>query len=323
MSDVRNRLKMPILISLVGFGLLVVAGLFFAFRFCPTKSRDLTGATFTVPFTWEGETFDLKIVNDRTRQEEEKGELRSIVESEARKSLTLLVKRFNLHRAAGTIHCRLIGNAELYQASCEDGGEGTGDRFDPDANTPLQVASSRGDIAAVRSLIQTGINVSVADQQGNTALMRSAQLQGTGVLELLISAGANVNARNLDGRTALRVAVDNGKIADVRLLLKSGADANIADAKGWTPLMNAMTPEIAQTLIAAGADVNAANDDGETALMIAAQFGSPSLVKTLLGSHADMSVRSKSGRTALDLAKLAGKAEVTDLLRNAKPRARG
>ena len=93
------------------------------------------------------------------------------------------------------------------------------------ASELLQQAAARGDVALVRSLVQT-----------NTA--------------------STINARDTSGRTALLLAVLHRQESVVRALLEEGADPNIADAEGHTPLAVARDQNqlpVVEALLQAGA----------------------------------------------------------------------
>jgi hypothetical protein len=274
--------------------------------------------SYTAVFEWDGTLKKLVLLDSATGREVENKELANEITTEVNRKLPAIVSRMRLNRAAGKLSCGVAGTLELYRINCSDPMESLPQDYDPDAKTPLMLASRIGDAIQVKNLILSGADINATDQHGTTALMRCAHLHNTSILKNLIDAGARVNTQDLSGRTALRYAVDGENVRAVDVLLASGADASLADAKGWTPLMNVTSVEMALALIAAGADVNAVNGDGETALMIAAEFGSTALVRVLLSHGANLQTRSKAGYTALDLATIAGKAAVVELLKSTR-----
>jgi ankyrin repeat protein len=148
----------------------------------------------------------------------------------------------------------------------------------------LQDAARKGDAAAVRKLLDEGVDV-------NTKFRYNA--------------------------TALFYACDHGHVDVVKVLLERGADMNVKDTfYGFTPLMLSTSPaqkkrpehtEIAKLLIAKGAPGK------ETALAGAVQSGDTALAKFIL----DTGVPAASLSDALETAKAQNKAEIVTLLEQA------
>jgi ankyrin repeat protein len=90
------------------------------------------------------------------------------------------------------------------------------------------------------------VDVNVANESGNTALMEAAQRDAHELLQLLMSRGAAVDAVNAQGVTALHKAVSrpvdaNGSASRcVPLLLAAGANAALADKHGESALAKAV-----------------------------------------------------------------------------------
>jgi ankyrin repeat protein len=159
------------------------------------------------------------------------------------------------------------------------------------ADARLADAVEKGDIAAVRSLVNQHVNLDLTQVDGSTALLWAARNDDMKAAELLTGAGANVKIANRYGITPLTEAASNGSGAMVELLLKAGADANTTLPEGDTALMLAAKtgmPEAVKALIDHGAKVNAKEDwHGETALMLAAGENHAAVVKLLIERGAD------------------------------------
>lgn len=69
--------------------------------------------------------------------------------------------------------------------------------------TPLIVATVTGQIEVVRFLIENGASLTVANNDGATALHTAAFFAHPEVVRLLIDHGAEVNAKNIRGETPL------------------------------------------------------------------------------------------------------------------------
>lgn len=89
--------------------------------------------------------------------------------------------------------------------------------------TPLQVASIKGNVEKVKQLLLEGANPNVRDNAGWTPLHEACNHGFLDVARLLLSGGALVDATGPDGVTCLHDAVLNGHLDIVRLLVRSGA----------------------------------------------------------------------------------------------------
>ncbi len=171
--------------------------------------------------------------------------------------------------------------------------------------TALADAAERRDQAAVRALLQTGVDVNAAQADGTTALHWAAYNDDAETVALLLRARANVNAVNRYGVPPLALACTNGNAAIVKLLLEAGADANTKMNGGETVLMLASrsgNAEAVKALLARGAKHDARERHGQTALMWAAAEGNTSVVRALMEAGADINTTLDSGFTPFFLA---------------------
>lgn len=155
----------------------------------------------------------------------------------------------------------------------------------------LIAAARAGDLASVRELVLSGVNVNAAVENEGTALIAAARahnlamvnellllgadvslaVRGDGnplmaaaaegdnakVIERLIAAGANVSAVVLGDETALINASRSGSLDNVRTLVNHGADVNLTVTTELgvrrSPLNQAKARSVRDYLIAQGA----------------------------------------------------------------------
>jgi ankyrin repeat protein len=157
---------------------------------------------------------------------------------------------------------------------------------------PVADAAMRGDVTAVRTLVQRGADVNAAQADGMTALHWAARRGDATLTALLLKSRAKLGAVTRVGAyTPLHVASEAGHGAVVAALLRAGADANTHSADGTTPLHLAALSgnvEAVTALLANGAEVNAAEPGwNQTPLMLAAARGRAPVVQALLRHGAD------------------------------------
>lgn len=175
---------------------------------------------------------------------------------------------------------------------------------DSGGDTPLMLAVTHHNRAAIGLLAQAGANVNQPGRYRRLPVVQAAGAGYTDVLQELCDAHANPSLNSRDGGTALNEAAEFGQIAAVRLLLERGAQVDQRGEAGRTALIDgAAHPDVVRTLIAARANVNLQDIGGVTALMVAAGRNVPGSVELLLKSGADTTLKNSEGRTALDIAK--------------------
>ena len=146
--------------------------------------------------------------------------------------------------------------------------------------SPLIVASHRGYVHIVKTLIDREADVNLQDRDGSTPLSTASRSEHLEIVKILIEAGADVNLQDRFGRTPLSKTSYYGHVEVVKILIEAGADVN----RG-TPLLTAISRLrnlsdidlqliqesqdiiISKALLEAGANINAVDKDGNTALM--------------------------------------------------------
>ena len=110
-------------------------------------------------------------------------------------------------------------------------------RLGGDGDTALHRAAARGQVQAVRLLLERGANVNAGDDEGTTPLILASYRGHVEVARLLLERGAAVDAQEMKFRlSSLNHAVGRSDAALVKLLLGYGADPLLKAADGRTAL---------------------------------------------------------------------------------------
>lgn len=198
-------------------------------------------------------------------------------------------------------------------------------------------AVSKGNLDAVRKLIDNSETVDTRDDKGQTPLIVAATFGYYTIMEELLNANAAPNAVRNGNRTALMMCAEKGHHICVTLLLQHAANINHRDDSTATALVLAVTRghnESVSVLLKGRAHIEATDNLGRTSLMLAAFLGHKYCLDVLIehganvnakvegddrsGIGADksdrMTVASTRGRTAFHWACFAGQLECVKAL---------
>ncbi len=116
----------------------------------------------------------------------------------------------------------------------------------------LRIALQGADAVKIRELIAAGANVNARDVLGGNAMHVAVNFRGDlEVMKLLVDRGVNVNTASNDGNTPLLTALRHALykhesparlLAVVEFLLARGASVNVTGSNGETPVRAAMDP---------------------------------------------------------------------------------
>ncbi|ELK01158.1 Ankyrin repeat and SOCS box protein 2 [Pteropus alecto] len=168
--------------------------------------------------------------------------------------------------------CR--GHLDCLQSLLQAGAEP--DISNKSRETPLYKACERKNVEAVRILVQYNADTNHRCNRGWTALHESVSRNDLEVMEVLVSGGAKVEAKNAYGITPLFVAAQSGQLEALRFLAKHGADINTQASDSASALYEACKNEhelVVEFLLSQGADANKANKDGMLPLHVASKKG--------------------------------------------------
>lgn len=172
-----------------------------------------------------------------------------------------------------------------------------------------------------------------ADSKKELFLLEAIKAADLDLIKTAIDCGANVNLADRNGCTPLMFAVEptcgqspsnsyrslypkTPKVLD--LLVSSGAYVDTLDARKENALIKAAkmgAVDVYETFIALEADFNAQDELGNTALMYAVKNGDSRVVDQILEGNPDRKIKNAQGKTAFDIASEYQRKEITDLVR--------
>ena len=186
-------------------------------------------------------------------------------------------------------------------------------------HTCLTLAAYFGHTETVRYLVglpEVGVNHRADD--GNTAVLSAARKNRADTMTVLIDAGADIEAKNSDGRSPLLAASKLGNLDVVKVLARAGADVCVIDNYKATCLMLASVykhPETVRYLVGLkGVDVNHSGQHGYTVLHWVGRYNCPEAVKVLLEGGADIEAKNDKGHSPLLNASMSGALDVVKVL---------
>jgi hypothetical protein len=164
------------------------------------------------------------------------------------------------------------------------------------ANLPNQVtpqalcrAIEKGDINAVRRLLDAGIDANAINIDGIPPLTTAAAHSSVEITTLLLERGANVNTRQGYLREPLAAALAHDSLAVAALLLDHGADINFKCGGDNNAFRSVRSWEGMKLLIHRG--IQLTRQDLDRALYIAVYSVDPQRVEFLLGKGANANQR--------------------------------
>lgn len=192
----------------------------------------------------------------------------------------------------------------------------------------LVAAAGRGDLAAVRRLVEGGAPIEQRDERGRTPVLAATDGNHLEVVRYLIARGANVNAQDQQQDSAHLLAGARGSTEIVRATLAAGADFSVRNRFGGNALIPACERghvDTVQLLLTTRIPVDHVNNLGWTCLLEAVILGDGGerhqrIVRMVLERGANVNLADRDGVTPLQHAQRRGQAEVARILRAAGAR---
>ncbi|XP_012683118.1 receptor-interacting serine/threonine-protein kinase 4 [Clupea harengus] len=196
-----------------------------------------------------------------------------------------------LHLAAWQGHLGIV-KLLVKQAGADVDGQTT------DGQTPLHLASKRGQYRVARILVELGANVHLQADGMHTPLHVAAETGHTSTSRLLVKHGADIQARTAQGHTALHLAAQRGHVPTTRMLLEADADPRSVTRALRTACHLAAEEghcEVMRVLLESWPDaVNVQDEHGLTPLHLAVRGGHTSVICLLLSHGVELPTSSPS-----------------------------
>ncbi|GEM_PF-3598054 len=188
----------------------------------------------------------------------------------------------------------------------------------PDANGCTALGSAiewGGEHDVIRLLVENGADVNGNDPYGRPLILNERALRDPVILNILTDAGMELNAVDDAGANGIYSAAAAGNQKTVIFFIEHGADINCRSRSGSTPLMAAVhngDHNMIRFLLAKGCSPHVPDHEGRTPLMAAAEKADSEAVVMLIAAGADVNTRDNMGRAALDIILDSGKRENMD-----------
>ena len=183
----------------------------------------------------------------------------------------------------------------------------------------LGEAARKGFVDEIDLLLNHGVSVNSAGEDGTTALMQAVYWKKSAAAAKLIARGAQVNLRDQQGRTALNLEMSHFDEMTFAALLNAHPDVNLADNHGVTPLMLSVhynQEDTWEKLLKDGAQLEAKDEQGCTPLITACIHFYDPAIHFLVAHGANVNATDIRGETALTYAGDRGRTDAVQFLKD-------
>ncbi|WP_353271055.1 ankyrin repeat domain-containing protein [Wolbachia endosymbiont (group A) of Alloplasta piceator] len=183
--------------------------------------------------------------------------------------------------------------------------------------TPLCVASCKGNLYVLKLLLSRNAKVNVQDDSRKTPLHYAAREGHSDVAELLLGRGTMIDAEDCFGMAPLHYAAYHNRKNMVSFLIKQDAKIEAVDKEAKTPLHYAAGEghlDAAKLLLDHDSIINAKDRLGIAPLHYAAYYNREGMVSFLISQGAKVEAMDEKARTPLHYAAREGHLDVAKLL---------
>ncbi|GKS78983.1 hypothetical protein wHma_09900 [Wolbachia pipientis] len=183
--------------------------------------------------------------------------------------------------------------------------------------TPLCVASCKGNLYVLKLLLSRNTKVNVQDDSRKTPLHYAAREGHSDVAELLLGRGTMIDAEDCFGMAPLHYAAYHNRKNMVSFLIKQDAKIEAVDKEAKTPLHYAAGKghlDVAELLLDRGAIIDAEDRFGMTPLHYAACYNREDVVSFLISRDAKVEAMDEEDKTPLHYAAGEGHLDAAKLL---------
>ena len=164
---------------------------------------------------------------------------------------------------------------------------------DINGNTPLYVASQKGDLECVKLIIETSVDPDMTNESNRTALHIACINGHKGIVEYLLThAKCNPKVRDIKGNTPLHLACSNGHLETVKSVIETSTvriNLDVINNNKQTALhvacMNAHKEIVAYLTSCPGCNPNIKDNHGNTPLHIVCHKGYLECVKMFIETN--------------------------------------
>ncbi|MFD1781030.1 ankyrin repeat domain-containing protein [Fredinandcohnia salidurans] len=187
-------------------------------------------------------------------------------------------------------------------------------------------AAERGDISKLKELLDAGIDINVADEQGRTAAMLATYANKPESVKVLIEHGINIDIQDNMQNNPFLYAGAEGYSAILKLTIEAGADPKLLNRYGGTALIPASehgyVDVVKELLENTDVDVNHINNLGWTALLEAIILSDggkrqQETIQLLIQHGADVNIPDSNDVSPYEHAKSRGFDEIVAILQRA------
>ncbi|QWX83907.1 ankyrin repeat domain-containing protein [Cellulophaga sp. HaHaR_3_176] len=187
--------------------------------------------------------------------------------------------------------------------------------IDSEGKTPLHnLTSYTKNTEIIDYFIEKGVDVNLADKDGNTAFLNAASRNKAEILSHLLPNINDINSVNKKGESALALAVANNSIEIISFFIKNKAAIATIDNDGnnlaYYLLKSYRKPNFnakLELLKAEGFDITKTQENGNTLFHLALEYNDIALLKQVNEFGADVNTKNKEGVAPIHIAAMKAK----------------